>query len=79
MFSAIVPLKSHVSCSTMPVFERSSSRVMAGDIDAVEGDASLVDLVEAHQEIDESRLAGTRRPDDRHGLRRDRPRVTAPR
>ena len=36
----------------------------------VERDAPAVDLVEAHQEVDQGRLSGARRADDRHGLAR---------
>ena len=73
MLSGIVPPKSHVSCSTMPDLRAQLLAPHAGDVDPVEGDASLVDLVEAHEEVDQRGLAGTRRPDDRHGLAGRRP------
>ena len=39
-----------------------------GDVDAIEADRPVIELVEAHDEVDQRRLAGARRPDDRHGL-----------
>ncbi len=47
------------------------AQVVAGHlagVDAVDGDAPAVDLVEAHQQVDERRLAGAGRADDRDRL-----------
>ena len=70
MFSRIVPPNSHVSCSTMPMFERSSRRRIVGDVDAVERDGAAVELVEPHDQVDQRGLAGAGRPDDGDGLAR---------
>ena len=70
MFSRIVPPNSHVSCSTMPMFERSSRRAHLRDVEAVERDPPAVELVEAHDQVDERRLAGAGGPDDGDGLAR---------
>ena len=45
-----------------------AAQVVAGHlarVDAVDRDPAAVDLVEAHQQVDERRLAGARRADDR--------------
>src|SRR5207253_6435223 len=39
-------------------------------IDAVEADRAAIDLVEAHEQIDDGRLAGARRANDRDRLSR---------
>ena len=47
------------------------AEVVAGQVagvDAVDRDPPAVELVEAHQQVDERRLAGAGRPDDRDGL-----------
>ena len=68
MFSRIVPWNSHVSWRTIPNVERSSSR----DISRLSMPSMrmppVVDLVEAHQQVDQGRLAGAGRPDDGHRL-----------
>ena len=70
MLSRIVPVNSHVSCRTIPKVRLTSSRVRSRDVDAVEQDAPGVDLVEAHEQVHDRRLARARRPDDRDGLAR---------
>ena len=52
----------------MPISPRSSSRVIVGDVDAVERDPAAVELVEPHEQVDQRGLAGAGRADDRDGL-----------
>ena len=53
------PRSSHASCSTMPKRLRSSARAHGRAMSTpVERDAAAIDLVEAHEQVDERRLAG---------------------
>ena len=70
MFSRIVPWKSHVSWRTIPNVERSSSRDISRLSIPSTAIRPLVDLVEAHQQVDQGRLAGAGRPDDGDRLAR---------
>ena len=40
------------------------------DVDAIEQDAALLDVVEAQQQVDQARLAGAGRADERDALAR---------
>jgi hypothetical protein len=53
-----------VSCSTIPIEDRSSYPAHRRDVLAVQGDPAAVELVEPHDEVDQRRLAGTGRADD---------------
>ncbi len=68
MFASIVPLKSQLSCSTIPNSARTSLRricwVSTPSIKIV----PTFEFVEAHKQIDDRRLAGASRSDDRHRL-----------
>ena len=68
MFSRIVPLKSQVSWRTMPNDRAQHAARHVADVDAVDRDAPALDLVEAHQQVDQRRLAGAGRADDGDGL-----------
>ena len=70
MFSAIEPLNSQVSWSTIPVLERSSSLVIDGHVDTVKCDPPGLDLVKAHKQVDQSGLACPGGADDCHRLPR---------
>ncbi len=60
-------LKNHAECPPHVVTDE------VARVDAIEQDASRVDLVETHEKVDYRRLARTGRADDRDGLtRRDR-------
>ena len=50
------------------MFERSSRAAHLRDVDAVEGDRTAVELVEAHDQVDQRGLARAGRADDRDGL-----------
>ena len=52
----------------MPIWLRSVGPRHRGDVDAVEGDPAAVDVVEAHHEVDQRRLAGAGGADDRDRL-----------
>src|SRR5579885_2097534 len=69
MLSRMVPLNSHVSCSTMPNSRRRSPLHLP-DIHAINQDTPLVEFVETHQQIDQRGLPCTRRADNRDGLSR---------
>ena len=69
MFSATVPSNSHF-CSTIPNERRRLSRVSVVMSPAVDLDHAAVQLVKAHQQIDERRLARAGRADDGDGRTR---------
>ena len=62
------PLKSQLSCSTMPKSRRTSRGVISRMSNAVDPDLAAIGIVEAHQQIDHSGLAGAGRTDDGHAL-----------
>ena len=70
MFSRIVPPNSHVSWSTMPMFERRSRRRIFEMSRPSRRDRAAVDLVEAHDQVHERGLARAGRADDRDRLAR---------
>ena len=71
MLSRIEPVNSQVSCSTMPKQRRVRCReVRSRALIVVEEDAPGVDLVEAHEQVDDRRLAGPGGSDDGDRLAR---------
>jgi hypothetical protein len=44
---------------------RRSAALQVPDVDAIHADGAAVDIVEAHQQVDEGRLAGAGQADDR--------------
>ena len=79
MLSRIVPSKSQVSWSTIPILRPQLCPAHRRDVDPVERDPPRAQLVEPHHQVDQRRLAGPGRPDDRDGLPRVDRRATAPR
>ena len=70
MLSITVPEKRNVSCSTMPICSRRLSCVTWRMSCPSTEMLPSCDVVEAHQQADDARLARAGRPDQGHGLSR---------
>ena len=68
IFSSIDRLNRPASWKTVAIDWRRDLRVTPARIDAVDQDAACDGRIDALQQIDQRRLAGAGRPDDRHGL-----------
>ena len=63
----MVPPNSQVSCSTMPIRDRSDCRLTVEMSTPSSRMRPGVDLVEPHQQVHQRRLARAGRPHDGHG------------